>query len=136
MTDEELVYCEGGKDEKLITVSAIRLPELSFYALFLSEQEAETLYYCETTARDILDKIVSRQKFDFVQEEFRIDVPDLWPICDKFVGEERTALMDFFAMFLSIIRYFLPDCRQQPYDKEGIKEAGMVFVGNGWYTKK
>jgi hypothetical protein len=132
--NEKVVVDEGGTK---VQAAKIVIPDVRCLALCLSKFDEVSLSWSHKIATSTLEKICTRQKWNYVNEVFEIDVPDLYNIAKSFPKEEQELVMDFWATFHAIVRHFMKKVEPIPYlFKKTGKRGGLRYKGWAWYTQE
>jgi hypothetical protein len=120
--------------QKARNAGNIILPDVRPLAVFLNPPESNVVLWSHRAAGETLRKIVRRQRWNSIKEGFEVDVPDLDRIAQGFPKEEQALLMDFWAVYESLVRHFLPKAKVQPYFFKGGVRGGIRLNGWGWFS--
>lgn len=134
--DEQVLICKGGELEARVLATEIPVPDYArYYGLFSDDaEEQKMLRHAETTYRAILEFIRTRDVEKKTAERFRIDVPDLYALAIRFPPEDKFIIMRFWATLTGLVQHFIPNARVSRYKIKGNDNAGVKYIGVGWYT--
>ncbi len=130
---EKILIAEGGKRQRIVTANEITLADIAFLGVFLDEMDQKQLIYAENTARHLLEMIKKRRRGEEVEDEFESDVPGLRAIGMRRCNEERAHLMEFWSIYVALVKHLLPGAVPSEYYRRR-KPTGMRYVGKGWIS--
>ena len=147
MRNEQIVICEREQERKC-QADQIVLPDIRFQGLFVTRDEQEVLSSAYRNATKVLALILNRRKTCH-QEEFEIDIPDLWLIAvrvDETVringngvrllrSDLRAEITDFMVTFQALVRHFLADVKGVNYSFDGKTVHGIKYKGSAWVSQ-
>jgi hypothetical protein len=134
MRNERVVLHEGETERTVKQAHNLVIPDVRPLALCLSGIECDTILWSHCTAAEALEKIVRRQRWNYIKEVFEIDVPDLDTFAVQFPKEEKALLLDFWTIYAALVHHFIPKATQRAYYFDGGKRAGVRHHGMAWYT--
>lgn len=134
MHNERVVLGDGGAGRMVRQARSIVIHDVRPLALCLSGIESDVILWSHQTAVEVLDKIVRRQRHNYVREVFEIDVPDLHNFAQQFPREEQTLLLSFWTLYDALVRHFMPRATARAYYYDGGRRGGLRYYSPAWYS--
>jgi hypothetical protein len=134
MRNERVTFGDEGASRSVMLAKKITIPDVRPLVVFLDQAEGSVLLWSHRVAVETLRKIVTRQRWNSVKEPFEIDVPDLNAIAQRFPKEEQSLVLEFWQVYDSLVRHFLPKATPRGYYFDGVR-GGVRYHGMAWYTK-
>jgi hypothetical protein len=130
MRGEQIRVAQGTRRADEVVV-----PDIGYLGVLVSKNEQSLLEFAHLSALRVHMLILFRDRSRYnCRKRFQIDVPDLRGIVKQLRRHEREELVGFLIIFRSLVSHFLPDAVVEccPYD--GLKPAGVRFIGMAWIS--
>jgi hypothetical protein len=129
-----LLITQDGTSPKHLEARTVVVPDITRFGIILSRGDQELLVVSAKASRRILKMIRKHRPERKVESKFTIEVPCLYHIAES-LANDKQCILNLWATYDGLAKHFLPDATVESYSVKDIPDAGVRYIGIGWYSE-